>query len=158
MITLEWAIHSFIPGRGFTLLKRCLCSTSNKTKWLGQNTKLPNWNEESYNSVFTLSVHTLSYDMIVSDESSIFLLLSVWLFSPLPSSDKAAFAVDPKPHGWLFHKCINEGQIIIHSTALDFKSAATHTFISRVSFSDFIISFRSECRLMQTRQCDRNSC
>lgn len=41
-------------------LKRCLCSTSSKTKWPGQNTKLPNWNEESYYSVLTLSVHKLS--------------------------------------------------------------------------------------------------
>lgn len=83
MITLEWAIHFSIPGGGFTLLKRRLCSTSNKTKWLGQNTKLPNWNAESYNSVFTLSVHTLSHDMIVSDESTVFLLPSVRLFNPL---------------------------------------------------------------------------
>ena len=96
MITLEWAIHSFIPGRCFTLLKRCLFSTSNKTKWLGQNTKLPNWNEESYNSVFyPVSAYTKPWHdcqwWVLHFSVSVCLT-----FQPIASSDKAAFAVHPK--------------------------------------------------------------
>lgn len=77
MITLEWAIHSFIARRCFTLLKRCLYSTSNKTKWLAQKAS---WQIEMKKAViqyFTLSVNTLNHNMIVSDDPSIFLLLSV---------------------------------------------------------------------------------
>lgn len=77
MITLEWAIHSFIAGRCFTLLKRCLYSTSNKTKWLAQKAS---WQIEMKKAIiqyFTLSVNTLNHNVIVSDDPSIFLLLSV---------------------------------------------------------------------------------
>lgn len=93
MITLNWSLHSFVLRTGVTLLKRCFCSEGNKTNWLGENTKLPKWNEDSCNSDLTLSVHTPRDGRIVSDEFSVFLFpaLCDWLFKLFASFSWSSF-------------------------------------------------------------------
>lgn len=92
--------HSFLnAGRCFTLLKRCLYSTSNKTKSLAQKAS---WQIEMKKAIiqsFTLSVNTLNHNVIVSDDPSIFLLLSVWLFSPLLIQSRQLLQQTQNPEG-----------------------------------------------------------
>lgn len=102
-----------------------------------------NWNEERYNYCFffILSVNPQIHDVITSDESFdswLFDFSVAWLFGESSFLRMKTLRVFFPP------TCINEGWIIIHNNELKFKQARIFTDISRVTFSDFVISFQ-EC-------------
>lgn len=111
MITLECdIILSFRQDAPLCLRGIFILLATKQSDW-GRKASRQIEMKENYNSVFfffILSVHALSLNMIVSDESSISPVSVYLTFSPFCLFTEGGFCIRPpkKPTGWFFHKCI----------------------------------------------------